>query len=80
MERAMFNFKSPLLKLLKFFQKSRNGWKAKCQQATAKGKHWANQARAVEKSRNAWRQKAQTAKREVRELRQELEALKNTAA
>jgi lipopolysaccharide export system protein LptC len=77
MERAML--KSPVRKLLKFFQNSRNGWKAKCQQAKAQNKHWATQTRAVEKSREAWRQKAESAERELRALRQELEALKSTA-
>jgi len=73
-------FKSPVAKLLKFFQKSRNGWKAKCQQAKERNKHLATQTRAVEKSRAAWRRKAEFAQRELRELRQELEVLKNTAA
>jgi len=73
-------FKSPVAKLLKFFQKSRNGWKAKCQQAKAERKHWATQARAVAQSRDVWRRRAEFAERERCELQQELEALKNTAA
>lgn len=72
--------KSPVAKLLKFFQKSRNGWKAKCQQAKERNKHLATQTSAVEKSRAAWRRKAEFAQRELRALRQELEALKNMPA
>jgi len=73
-------FKSPLPKLVKFFERSRNGWKSKCQQAKAQNKHLATQTRAVEKSRAAWRARAESAERELRELRQALPALKNTAA
>ena len=76
----MLNFKSPVSKLLRFFQTSRDGWKAKCQQAKSQIKYWTNQARAVQRSRDAWREKAESAQRELRELQQEVEALKNTAA
>jgi len=75
MERAMF--KSPVPKLVKFFEKSRNGWKSKCQQAKTRNKRLATQTRAVEKSRDAWRQRAELAEGELRDLRQELEAFKN---
>jgi lipopolysaccharide export system protein LptC len=77
MEQAMF--KSPVTKLLKFFEKSRNGWKAKCQRAKERNKRLATQTRAVERSRAAWRQRAELAERELRDLKQELETLKNTA-
>jgi hypothetical protein len=73
-------FKSPTAKLIRFFRKSRNGWKAKCQEAKRKNKKLTNQTRAVEKSREHWKQLAQLAQQQVRELRQELEELKNTAA
>lgn len=78
MERAMF--KSPTAKLLKFFEKSRNGWKTKCQRAKERNKRLATQARAVEKSRLVWRQRAELAERELLDLRQELETQKNAAA
>lgn len=75
----MLEFKSPTVKLVRFFHKSRDAWKTKCQEAKRRNKLLANQARAVEKSREYWRQKAESAERELRELRDELEALKNTA-
>lgn len=78
MERTMF--KSPLRKLVRFFQKSRDGWKAKCQKAKTLNKRLATQARAVQKSRDAWRRKAESAERELRDLRQVGESPKNTAA
>ena len=56
-------------KLVRFFQKSRDGWKAKCQEARAANKRLANQTRAVERSRACWREKAESAQRELRELK-----------
>ena len=73
-------FKSPTRKLMKFFEKSRNGWKVKCQAAKGDAKRWANQARAVAKSRDEWRRRAEAQSREVAGLRQELAVLQKTAA
>jgi hypothetical protein len=72
-------FKSPVGKLVKFFRRSRDGWKAKCQEAKRTNKKLANQTRAVEKSREQWKEIAQTAQQQVRQLKRELEALKSTA-
>ena len=73
-------FKSPLQKLVKFFRKSRDGWKAKCQEAKTLNKRLATQVRAVEKSRAAWRQKAEAAERELRDRKKASEAPKKTPA
>jgi hypothetical protein len=73
-------FKSPVSKLLAFFRKSRDRWKAKCQQAKRDSKLLANQVRAVEKSRDHWKQATQQARREATAYRRELEALKRRAA
>ena len=72
-------FKSPVRKLMVFFERSRNGWKEKCQAAKSQGKYWANQARAVMRSRDEWRVKAETAACELEQLRQELAALQKMA-
>jgi len=69
-------YKSPVRKLLTFFEKSRNGWKQKHQQAKAKCKKLSNQVRAVEKSREQWREQAEQEMRRVHELERELEELK----
>jgi hypothetical protein len=64
------DLKSPLKKLVSFFEKSRDKWKAKY---IAKRDHailLANQVRAVEKSREFWRLMAIEAKRELDELKQ----------
>lgn len=73
-------FKSPVPKLVVFFEKSRNRWKAKCQKAKHQNKLLANQTRAVEKSREDWRRKATEAEERIRELEHELEDLKCTAS
>jgi hypothetical protein len=65
-------FKSPGRKLVAFLEKSRKGWKQKCQAAKARGKYWANQARAVRRSREAWRAQAEASACEVEQLREAL--------
>ena len=74
---CMMMFKSPVSKLAKFFRRSRDGWKAKCQESKRANKKLANQTRAVEKSRARWKQIAHTAQRQVCELERELESLKS---
>jgi hypothetical protein len=70
-------YKSPVSKLLTFFPKSRDRWKAKCQQAKRANKKLANQVRAVEKSREHWKQATQEARQLAAQYQRELEALKN---
>jgi hypothetical protein len=77
MECAMF--KSPVSKLVAFFRKSRDAWKAKCLAAKRQSKRWATQARAVERSRTHWKQVARASRQEVRQLKRELKELKNAA-
>jgi predicted nucleic acid-binding Zn-ribbon protein len=72
-------FTSPLRKLVQFFQRSRDNWKAKYQEAKRVCKQLSNQVRAVEKSREHWRELAQRSQRQVQGLEQELAANKNTA-
>jgi hypothetical protein len=73
-------FKSPLPKLVTFFESSRDRWKAKCQKVKRQNKLLANQARAVEKSREDWRRKATEAGERIHALERELEDLKCTAS
>jgi hypothetical protein len=72
-------FTTPLRKLTRFFQSSRDGWKAKCQQAKKEGKLLANQVRAVEKSRQHWKEIARQREREIRQLQKQLSQEKNSA-
>ena len=69
-------FSSPVRKLLAFFKKSRDGWKAKHHELKEKVKLLSNQTRAVEKSRQHWRERASSAEQRVAELERQLEELK----
>lgn len=70
-------YSTPRKKLLRFFMRSRDGWKEKCQEARKQRKLMANQVRAVEKSREQWRTVAEERKRRVAELEAEVAELKN---
>lgn len=78
-------YKSPASKLVRFFRKSRDQWKEKCQERKRLCRKLSNQVRVVEASRRRWKQEAkdarrevQKARREVEQLRSELEEAKNT--
>jgi len=73
---AVDEFRSPLRKLVRFFQSSRDNWKRKCQQAKLKSKLMGNQVRAVEASRAEWRSRAEKSEQRVAELERELADLK----
>ena len=59
-------YKSPMRKLVKFFENSRDSWKTKCQEAKYKVKILQNKVRYLEK------RKAELNKR-VKELEEELQ-------
>jgi len=71
-------YRSPRHKLLNFFEKSRDGWKAKCLAAKRKGKALANNVAALTKSRDRWKVLARQHRDEIEQLRQELEQAKNS--
>jgi hypothetical protein len=70
-------YRSPQSKLVRFFEKSRNGWKEKCRVAKRKGKALLNNVAALKKSRNGWKTLARQRRDEVERLRQELEEIKS---
>lgn len=72
--------KSPLRKLVRFFESSRDNWKAKYSELIRRCKLLDNRVRAVEKSREHWRQIAEQAQQEARRLREDLESCKKSAA
>jgi uncharacterized protein (DUF3084 family) len=80
MQTLEMEYISPLRKLVRFFESSRNQWKAKHHEVKKQLKLAQNQIRAVEKSRAKWRQDAKNAAAEADGLRTELEALKNDSA
>ena len=52
-------YTSPPRKLIRFFKKSRDQWKAKCQRAKATVKRLENRVRFLEKSKAQWKARAQ---------------------
>ncbi len=66
-------YRSPMRKLVRFFEKSRDQWKTKHHAVKEELKREQNQRRAVEKSRAAWRAKADAAEQRARELEVELQ-------
>ena len=75
METTQREWKSPAWKLVAFFQKSRDGWKAKQQALQVSLKKERNQVRAVEQSRASWRSRAEAAEQLAARLAAELAAL-----
>jgi chromosome segregation ATPase len=73
MEQA---YKSPITKLLRFFEASRDQWKKKHHEVKAELKLAHNQVRAVEKSRDMWRERAEESAQRVRQLEVELAEVK----
>jgi hypothetical protein len=69
-------YKSPIHKLLPFFERSRNGWKEKCGAAKAVIKRLKNQTEKLQRSRQRWKELAKERGREVERLRHELETQK----
>lgn len=69
MSNDVDEYRSPTKKLLRFFETSRDKWKAKYLGAKHQLKLAQNQVRAVEKSREQWRSKAQQAEQALRELK-----------
>lgn len=67
-------YTSPPRKLLRFFLKSRDQWKDKCQRAKATVKRLENRVCFLEKSKEAWKSKAQALERENAHLKAQAQA------
>ena len=52
------DYKSPRRKLVKFFEKSRDQWKAKCIDAKGTVKKLKNRIRYLEANKNEWKRRA----------------------
>jgi len=62
-------YSSPPRKLIRFFEKSRDQWKTKCQRAKAMVKRLQNRVRFLEKSKAQWKSKAQALEKENAQLK-----------
>jgi hypothetical protein len=78
MSAPVKTYRSPVHKLRAFFEKSRDGWKAKCAAAKRKAKALANNVAALRRSREHWKALARQQRDEIERLRQELEEAKNS--
>ncbi len=74
------SYKSPLRKSVRFFEQSRNQWKAKCRVAKKLIKQLKKRVRALEESREKWKGRAKERQAEVTRLKKEQEALEKELA
>jgi len=63
------HYKSPQRKLVKFFEKSRNQWKYKCQEAKKIVKQLKNRIRFLETSKGHWKNRVKELESELAQLR-----------
>ena len=59
-------FKSPLRVLVRFFQRSRDGWKHKYQELKRQRKRWQNEVADLRRSRDHWKEKAKALEQQLR--------------
>lgn len=62
-------YKSPQRKLVKFFEKSRNQWKAKCLEAKKAIKQLKNRIRFLEKSKKEWKSRTKELEAELAQMK-----------
>jgi hypothetical protein len=72
------SYRSPPTKLLRFFLRSRNGWKQKCQGAKLRVKRLSNRLQKLKVSRDRWKERAYTLSGHVRQLQEELQHQKSS--
>jgi len=65
-------YRSPWRVLARFFEKSRDVWKAKHQALQERVKQFRTEVRDLRRSRDRWRAKAEALERQIRELRAQL--------
>lgn len=63
-------YKSPIKKLVKFFENSRDSWKTKCQEAKYKVKMLKNKVRYLEKRKNELNKRLKELEKKLQEERQ----------
>ena len=73
-------YKSPEYKLLPFFHRSRDGWKAKAEDRNLRIKRLKNRVAALEESRRKWKEKARAYESRMAALKEEMEEQKNRPA
>ena len=81
MSREAKQYRSPIRKLVKFFEQSRDNWKTKCLETKRRVKLLHTKVADLQASRQRWKQEAKELRGELAQLREELEEQKaGTAA
>ena len=62
-------YKSPIRKLVRFFEKSRDQWKAKCLEAKVTAKGLKHRIRYLEQSKEEWKTRAKELEKELARIR-----------
>ena len=68
-ERKAKTYKSPTSKLVRFFEKSRDQWKAKCLEAKATAKGLKHRIGYLEQSKMEWKTKAKELEKELARMK-----------
>jgi hypothetical protein len=68
-EREEKTYKSPIRKLVRFFEKSRDQWKAKCLEAKATAKGLKHRIRYLEQSKAEWKTKTKELEAELARMK-----------
>ena len=68
-EQQILEYRSPRRVLVRFFEKSRDLWKAKYQALQERIKQFRTEVRDLRRSRDRWRTKAEALERQIQELR-----------
>lgn len=69
-------YRSPQYKLVRFFERSRDNWKRKCQDRGVRMKRLASRLQKMRSGRDRWRERAQTLEGELARVQDELQQLK----
>jgi septal ring factor EnvC (AmiA/AmiB activator) len=70
-EREQKPYKSSLRKLVRFFERSRDQWKAKCLEAKATAKGLKHRIRYLERSKEQWKTKAKELEKELARIKEQ---------
>lgn len=73
-------YRSPIKKLVKFFEQSRDQWKQKCLDAKLRVKRLHTKVADLQASRQRWREEAEELRSQVAQLQAELAEQKTFAA
>lgn len=69
-------YRSPQSKLVRFFERSRDNWKRKCQERMVRMKRLASRLEKMRSGRDRWRERAQSLEEELTRVQDELQHLK----